>query len=74
MANALAAASIGLGVWVRTEGPGALAAFAGPLIVGGIVLALGGLGALLWALVHARQERGLRRVAPKPPAKPKPGG
>lgn len=44
----------------------------GPLIVGGIVLLLGGLGAFLWALVHARGTRGPRRTAPKLPKRPKP--
>ncbi len=44
----------------------------GPLIVGGIVLLLGGLGAFLWALVHARGSRGPRRSTPKLPKRPKP--
>jgi hypothetical protein len=44
----------------------------GPLIVGGIVLLLGGLGAFLWALVHARGSRGPRRSSPKLPKRPKP--
>ncbi|WP_309707923.1 hypothetical protein [Pseudolysinimonas sp.] len=44
----------------------------GPLIVGGIVLLLGGLGAFLWALVHARGTRGPRRSTPKLPKRPKP--
>lgn len=44
----------------------------GPLIVGGIVLLLGGLGAFLWALVHARGTRGPRRSSPKLPKRPKP--
>jgi hypothetical protein len=44
----------------------------GPLIVGGIVLLLGGLGAFLWALVHARGSRGPRRTTPKLPKRPKP--
>lgn len=44
----------------------------GPLIVGGIALLLGGLGAFLWALVHARGGRGPRRTTPKLPKRPKP--
>lgn len=44
----------------------------GPLIVGGIVLLLGGLGAFLWALVHTRGSRGPRRSTPKLPKRPKP--
>jgi hypothetical protein len=44
----------------------------GPLIVGGVVLLLGGLGAFLWALVHARGSRGPRRSSPKLPKRPKP--
>ncbi|WP_395640704.1 hypothetical protein [Pseudolysinimonas sp.] len=44
----------------------------GPLVVGGIVLLLGGLGAFLWALVHARGGRGPRRTTPKLPKRPKP--
>lgn len=44
----------------------------GPLIVGGIVLLLVGLGAFLWALVHARGGRGPRRTTPKLPKRPKP--
>jgi hypothetical protein len=44
----------------------------GPLIVGGIVLLLGGLGAFLWALVHVRGRRGPRRTTPKLPKRPKP--
>jgi hypothetical protein len=44
----------------------------GPLIVGGIALLLGGLGAFLWALVHARGSRGPRRSTPKMPKRPKP--
>ncbi len=44
----------------------------GPLIVGGIVLLLGGLGAFLWALVHARGRRGPRRSTPRLPKRPKP--
>ena len=48
------------------------APFSGPLIIGGIVLLLGGLGAFLWALVHARGRRGPRRSTPKLPKRPKP--
>jgi hypothetical protein len=44
----------------------------GPLVVGGIVLLLVGLGAFLWALVHARRGRGPRRTTPKLPKRPKP--
>ena len=44
----------------------------GPLVIGGIVLLLGGLGAFLWALVHARGGRGPRRTTPKLPKRPKP--
>jgi hypothetical protein len=44
----------------------------GPLIVGGIALLLGGLGAFLWALVNARGSRGPRRTTPKLPKRPKP--
>jgi hypothetical protein len=44
----------------------------GPLVVGGIVLLLVGLGAFLWALVHARGGRGPRRTTPKLPKRPKP--
>jgi hypothetical protein len=44
----------------------------GPLVVGGIALLLVGLGAFLWALVHARGRRGPRRSAPRLPKPPKP--
>lgn len=44
----------------------------GPLIVGGIALLLVGLGAFLWALVHARGRRGPRRTTPRLPKRPKP--
>jgi len=44
----------------------------GPLVVGGVVLLLVGLGAFLWALVHARGRRGPRRTTPKMPKRPKP--
>lgn len=46
--------------------------FAGPLVIGGIVLLLGGLGAFLWALVTARRTHGPRRSQPKLPKRPKP--
>jgi len=48
------------------------APLSGPLVVGGIVLLLGGLGAFLWALVDARRTRGPRRSTPKLPKRPKP--
>lgn len=48
------------------------APFSGPLIVGGIALLLVGLGAFLWALVHARGRRGPRRSTPRLPRRPKP--
>ena len=48
------------------------APFSGPLVVGGIVLLLGGLGAFLWALVDTRRTRGPRRTQPKLPKRPKP--
>ncbi len=44
----------------------------GPLVVGGIALLLAGLGAFLWALVHARGRRGPRRSTPRLPKPPKP--
>ena len=44
----------------------------GPLVVGGIVMLLVGLGAFLWALVLARRGRGPRRTTPKLPKRPKP--
>jgi hypothetical protein len=44
----------------------------GPLVVGGIVFLLVGLGAFLWALVHVRRGRGPRRTSPKLPKRPKP--
>jgi hypothetical protein len=48
------------------------APFSGPLVVGGIALLLVGLGAFLWALVHARGHRGPRRTTPRLPRRPKP--
>lgn len=44
----------------------------GPLVVGGIVLLLIGLGAFLWALVHARRGSGPRRTTPRLPKRPRP--
>lgn len=44
----------------------------GPLVVGGIVLLLVGLGAFLWALVRLRRGSGPRRAARKLPKRPKP--
>jgi hypothetical protein len=46
--------------------------WSGPLILGGVIALLIGLGAFLWALVHARRRRGPRRSSlrvrnPKPP-------
>lgn len=46
--------------------------WSGPLIVGGALLLLVGLGLLLWALAHMRKARGPRRKAPKMPKLPKP--
>jgi hypothetical protein len=48
------------------------APLSGPLVVGGIALLLVGLGAFLWALVHARGRRGPRRSTPRLPRRPKP--
>ncbi len=48
------------------------APLSGPLVVGGIALLLVGLGAFLWALVHARGRRGPRRTTPRLPRRPKP--
>jgi len=48
------------------------APMSGPLVIGGIVLLLVGLGLFLWALVHARSGGGPRRSTPKLPKKPKP--
>lgn len=45
--------------------------WAGPLIVGGAVALLLGLGFLLWALHHMRSSRGPRRKQPKMPKVPR---
>jgi hypothetical protein len=45
--------------------------FAGPLVLGGAILLLVGLGFLLWALNHMRRARGPRRKQPKLPKVPK---
>lgn len=48
------------------------APLSGPLIIGGVVFALLGLAAFLWALVHQRGRRGPRRTLPRMPKPPKP--
>ncbi|MGO4103820.1 hypothetical protein AB4Y63_07700 [Leifsonia sp. YAF41] len=45
--------------------------WAGPLIVGGALLALIGLALYLWALLHLRRSRGPRRNLPRGPRMPK---
>ena len=45
--------------------------WSGPLIVGGMLLLLAGLGLYLWALSHLRKARGPRRRPPKMPKPPK---
>lgn len=45
--------------------------WSGPLIVGGVLLLLAGLGLYLWALSHLRKARGPRRRPPKMPKPPK---
>lgn len=48
--------------------------WSGPLIVGGMLLLLAGLGLYLWALSHLRKARGPRRrptKMPKPPKRPR---
>nr|WP_218869042.1 hypothetical protein [Leifsonia psychrotolerans] len=45
--------------------------WAGPLIVGGAVLALIGLALYLWALLHLRRSQGPRRNLPRGPRMPK---
>jgi hypothetical protein len=47
------------------------APWSGPLLVGGVLLLLLGLGLYLWALAHLRKTRGPRRKSPKPPSGPK---
>lgn len=47
------------------------APWSGPLLVGGVLFLLLGLGLYLWALAHLRKTRGPRR---KPPAQPKLSG
>ena len=46
--------------------------WSGPLIAGGALLLLAGLGFLLWALTHTRRARGPRRKQPKMPKLPRP--
>lgn len=46
--------------------------WSGPLILAGIGVLLLGLGALIWALVHARRRHGPRRKTPRMPKPPKP--
>jgi hypothetical protein len=45
--------------------------FAGPLVIGGAILLLLGLGFLLWAVNHIRKSRGPRRKQPKLPKVPR---
>ncbi len=45
--------------------------WSGPLIVGGVLLLLAGLGLYLWALSHLRKAHGPRRRPPKMPKPPK---
>lgn len=47
------------------------APWSGPLLVGGVLFLLLGLGLYLWALAHLRKTRGPRRKSPKPPSGPK---
>jgi hypothetical protein len=47
------------------------APWSGPLLVGGVLFLLLGLGLYLWALAHLRKSRGPRRKSPKPPSQPK---
>ena len=47
------------------------APWSGPLLVGGVLFLLLGLGLYLWALAHLRKTRGPRRKPPKPIAGPK---
>jgi hypothetical protein len=45
--------------------------WSGPLIIGGVLLLLVGLGMYLWALAHLRRARGPRRNTPKAPKMPR---
>jgi hypothetical protein len=45
--------------------------WAGPLILGGAILALLGLAAYIWALIHLRRSRGPRRNVPRGPLIPR---
>lgn len=45
--------------------------WSGPLIVGGVLLLLMGIGLYVWALTHFNRSRGPRRKPPKPPKQPK---
>jgi hypothetical protein len=45
--------------------------WSGPLIIGGVLLLLAGLGMYLWALAHLRRARGPRRKSPKTPKMPR---
>lgn len=47
------------------------APWSGPLLVGGVLFLLLGLGLYLWALAHLRKTRGPRRKPPKPISGPK---
>ncbi|MHA6667614.1 hypothetical protein ACX3O0_01960 [Homoserinimonas sp. A447] len=47
------------------------APWSGPLLIGGVLFLLLGLGLYLWALAHLRKTRGPRRKSPKPPSQPK---
>ncbi|MEX1079022.1 MAG: hypothetical protein WED09_07945 [Homoserinimonas sp.] len=47
------------------------APWSGPLLIGGVLFLLLGLGLYLWALAHLRKTRGPRRKPPKPPSGPK---
>jgi hypothetical protein len=47
------------------------APLSGPLIIGGSLLLLAGLGLLVWAIIHLRRSRGPRRSQPKQPKSPK---
>jgi hypothetical protein len=45
--------------------------WSGPLIVGGVILLLAGIGFYLWGITHLRKTRGPRRKTPKSPKMPK---